>query len=63
MTVIEARYVGPFTLAPHASAGEVPEWGTWHEWQKYDAKFYAEKALPILRVMFSGLYEFRMVKM
>jgi hypothetical protein len=54
MTIIEARYVGPY---------KVPEWGTWHEWQKYDAKFYAEKALPILRVMFSGLYEFRMVKM
>jgi hypothetical protein len=53
MTIIEARYVGP---------AKVPEWGTWFEWKKYDADFWANKAFPILRKQFQGLYEFRMVK-
>jgi hypothetical protein len=51
MTVIEARYVGPF---------KVPRWGTWFTWQEFDLRYYAEKNLPILQRQFQGLYEFRM---
>lgn len=50
MTIIEARYVGPF---------KVPHWGTWFIWQEYDLSYYANKALTQLQRQFAGLYEFR----
>jgi hypothetical protein len=50
MTIIEARYIGSY---------KTPEWGTWFEWQRYDVKYYADKALLQLRRQFRGLYEFR----
>jgi hypothetical protein len=51
MTVIEARYVGPFKVQNRP----------WFTWQKYDLQFYANKALPILEKQFCGLYVFRVV--
>ncbi len=53
MTVIEARYVGPYN---------VPYWGVWFEWNKFDRWKRAEDVYPKLKRQFSGLYEFRMVK-
>jgi hypothetical protein len=55
MTIIEARYVGPL---------KVSEKVKWHPFpgQKYDLRYDAEMALRKLREQFSGLYEFRVVK-
>ena len=49
MTVIEARYTGPFPVKRRV----------WFTWQKYDLSYYAEKALPLLQMQFLGYYDFR----
>jgi hypothetical protein len=56
MTIIEARYVGLYS---------VPERRTWHPFpgQKYDLRYDAEKMLQKLKRQFCELYEFRLVEL
>ncbi len=54
MTIIEARYIGPF---------KVPDWGVWFEWSHYERceSYRAEKNFGLWCRQFAGLYEFRQV--